>query len=191
MTNRQIPELNYLLAKVEKKYGQSIKTTTDFEALSVVIERDTGELLSASTLKRLWGYVSLNPAPRASTLDILSRYLDWKNFEEFRVWLKTTPDFESTFFTTQIINVSDLKSGSRVLIGWNPNRLVELEYHGGHRFTVISNENSQLQKDDEFELTSLMLGYPLYISRILRNGEYTPAYVAGKIEGLNLLKIVK
>lgn len=191
MTNRQIPELNYLLAKVEKKYGQSIKTTTDFEALSVVIERDTGELLSASTLKRLWGYVSLNPAPRVSTLDILSRYLDWKNFEEFRVWLKTTPDFESTFFTTQIINVSDLKSGSRVLIGWNPNRLVELEYHGGHRFTVISNENSQLQKDDEFELTSLMLGYPLYISRILRNGEYTPAYVAGKIEGLNLLKIVK
>lgn len=191
MTNRQIPELNYLLAKVEKKYGQSIKTTTDFEALSVVIERDTGELLSASTLKRLWGYVSLNPAPRVSTLDILSRYLDWNNFEEFRAWLKTTPDFESTFFTTQIINVSDLKSGSRVLIGWNPNRLVELEYHGGHRFTVISNENSQLQKDDEFELTSLMLGYPMYISRILRNGEYTPAYVAGKIEGLNLLKIVK
>lgn len=191
MPNRQIPELNYLLAKVEKKYGRPIKTTTDFEALSVVIERDTGELLSASTLKRLWGYVSLNPAPRASTLDILSRYLDWKNFEEFRAWLKTTPDFESTFFTTQIINVSDLKPGSRVLIGWNPNRLVELEYHGGHRFTVISNENSQLQKDDEFELTSLMLGYPLYISRILRNGEYTPAYVAGKIEGLNLLKIVK
>lgn len=191
MTNRQIPELNYLLAKVEKKYGRPIKTSTDFEALSVVIERDTGELLSASTLKRLWGYVSLNPAPRVSTLDILSRYLDWKNFEEFRSWLKTTPDFESTFFTTQIINVSDLKPGSRVLIGWNPNRLVELEYHGGHRFTVISNENSQLQKDDEFELTSLMLGYPLYISRILRNGEYTPAYVAGKIEGLNLLKIVK
>lgn len=191
MPNRQIPELNYLLTEVEKKYGRPIKTTTDFEALSVVIEHDTSELLSASTLKRLWGYVSLNPAPRVSTLDILSRYLGWKNFEEFRTWLKTTPDFESAFFTTQIINVSDLEQGSRIMIGWNPNRLVELEYLGEHRFTVISNENSQLLKGDEFELTSLMLGYPLYISRIFRSGEYTPSYVAGKIEGLNLLKIVK
>lgn len=191
MPNKQIPELNYLLTEVEKKYGRPIKTTTDFEALSVVIEHDTGDLLSASTLKRLWGYVSLKPDPRISTLDILSRYLGWKNFEEFRMWLKTTPDFESAFFTAKIINVSDLAQGTRIIIGWNPNRVVELEYLGEHRFTVISNENSQLRKDDEFELTSLMLDYPLFISRIFRNGEYTPSYVAGKIEGLNLLKIVK
>ena len=72
--SKNIPELTFLLAEVEKKYNRRIATTTDFESLSVVIEHTTGELLSSSTLKRLWGYVSLNPTPRISTLDILSRF---------------------------------------------------------------------------------------------------------------------
>ena len=71
--SKNIPELTFLLSEVEKKYNRRIATTTDFESLSVVIEHTTGELLSSSTLKRLWGYVSLNPTPRISTLDILSR----------------------------------------------------------------------------------------------------------------------
>ena len=36
-----------------------------------------------------------------------------------------------------------------------------------------------------------MLGYPLYVSRILREGEYTQAYVAGRNGGLNLLEVVE
>ena len=64
--NRQIPELMYLLRRVEEKYGRSINTSTDFEALSVTIEREIGEFVSSSTLKRLWGYVSLHPAPRVT-----------------------------------------------------------------------------------------------------------------------------
>ena len=70
-----MPELAYLLEEVEKKYGRRIATTTDFEALSVVIEHQVGEMLSSSTLKRLWGYVSLSPTPRVATLDILSRFV--------------------------------------------------------------------------------------------------------------------
>ena len=70
-----IPELNYLLTQVEKHYGRRVATATDFEALSVFIEHETGELLSASTLKRLWGYVSSRPSPRKDTLDILCRFI--------------------------------------------------------------------------------------------------------------------
>ena len=53
-----VPELNYLLAEVEKRYGRRLSTSADFEALSVVVEHESGELISASTLKRLWGYVT-------------------------------------------------------------------------------------------------------------------------------------
>ena len=67
MSNCNIPELTYLLSEVERKYNRRIATTNDFESLSVVIEHYTGELLSASTLKRLWGYVSLNPTPRVAS----------------------------------------------------------------------------------------------------------------------------
>lgn len=38
MAETKIPELNYLLKKVEQRYGRRISTSTDFEALSVVID---------------------------------------------------------------------------------------------------------------------------------------------------------
>ena len=55
MTGKEIPELKFLLAEVGKIYGRGIKTTTDFEALSVVIEHSINERISATTLKRMWG----------------------------------------------------------------------------------------------------------------------------------------
>ena len=55
MTQSIIPELNYLLRQVEKKLGRDLCTSSDFEALSIIIEKENGELLSSSTLKRLDG----------------------------------------------------------------------------------------------------------------------------------------
>lgn len=187
--SRQIPELSYLLKEVERVYGRTIRTTNDFEALSILIERETESIISSSTLKRLWGYVSLNPTPRHSTLDILSRYVGKRDFRAFCDSLKKSPEFESMFFTAKTISVHDLKAGSEVTIGWNPNRLVTLSYLGSYLFEVKQSLNSKLEEGDRFELVNIMLGYPLYISRILRHGEYTPAFVAGRIEGLSLLKV--
>lgn len=184
-----MPELAYLLEEVEKKYGRRIATTTDFESLSVVIEHQIGELLSSSTLKRLWGYVSLNPTPRVATLDILSRFVGQKNFKAFCESLKDSKAFVSTFFTAKYQTVAELASGVSVTVGWAPNRLVRLNYLGDFQFEVVSSENSQLLQGDRFELSEIIVGYPLYISRILRDGEYTPSYVAGQQGGINLLKV--
>ena len=186
---RDMPELAYLLDEVEQKYGRRIATTTDFESLSVVIEHQIGEMLSSSTLKRLWGYVSLNPTPRIATLDILSRYIGHKNFKAFCESLKESKAFVSTFFTSKYQTVSELTPGVIVTIGWAPNRVVNLNYLGGFQFEVLSSENSQLLPGDRFELSEIIVGYPLYISRILRNGEYTPSYVAGRQRGISLMKV--
>ena len=189
MAKKHIPELAYLLTEVEKKYGRRIATTTDFESLSVVIEHQIGELISASTLKRLWGYVTLNPTPRLATLDVLSRYIGHKNFKVFCESLKDTQMFTSTFFTSKCQTVAELPQGAKVTLGWAPNRLVVLEYLGAFQFEVKSSKNSQLLPGDRFELSEIIVGYPLYISRILRDGKYTPSYVAGQIDGINLLKV--
>lgn len=184
-----MPELAYLLDEVEQKYGRRIATTTDFESLSVVIEHQIGEMLSSSTLKRLWGYVSLNPTPRIATLDILSRYIGHKNFKAFCESLKESKAFVSTFFTSKYQTVSELTPGVIVTIGWAPNRVVNLNYLGEFQFEVLSSENSQLLPGDRFELSEIIVGYPLYISRILRDGEYTPSYVAGRQRGISLMKV--
>ena len=184
-----MPELAYLLTEVENKYGRRIATTTDFESLSFVIEHQIGEQISSSTLKRLWGYVSLNPTPRIATLDVLSRYVGFRDFKGFCTSLKDSQAFTSTFFSSKCQTVAELAQGATVQIGWAPNRLVKLNYLGDFQFEVISSENSQLREGDRFELSEIIVGYPLYISRILRNGVYTPSYVAGQIDGINLLKV--
>ena len=192
MTQRkEIPELQYLLELVEKQYGRKLSTTTDFESLSVIIEKTTGELLSSSTLKRLYGYVSLNTVPRKTTLDILSRFIGNRDYETFRISLSNDPQFSSRFFSAKTVTTSELKAGDRLRIGWPAKRIVTLNYLGDDLFEVETSVNASLVKGDRFRQVSFMKGYPLYLSRILRDGDYTPAYVAGMNSGLNLIEIVK
>ena len=186
---KPIPELNYLLTQVEKHYGRRVATTTDFEALSVVIERETGELLSSSTLKRLWGYVTSHPMPRLSTLDILSRFVGFRDFRLFCESLKSDAAFSSNFLTVQSVFSADLKPGDILTIGWNPDRLVKLRYEGNNQYAVTESMNAKLMAGNRFELAHLMKGYPLYIPRILRDNAYTSAYIAGTDGGLTLLRV--
>ena len=171
---QQIPELNYLLTQVEKQYGRRVATSTDFEALSVFIEHETGELLSASTLKRMWGYVSSHPSPRKDTLDILCRFIGHRDFRTFCDSLKTTEAFASNFLTEKVVYSSELQPGVRLRIGWNPNRLVTLKHLGGGAFEVVASENSKLLPGDRFEVSHLTKGYPLFIPRIFRAGGIHP-----------------
>lgn len=183
-----VPELNYLLAEVEKRYGRRLSTSADFEALSVVVEHECGELISSSTLKRLWGYVTLKP--RISTLNVLSRYVGKRDFSAFKQGILNDEHYVSHFFSVKKVCSSDLKIGAEVLIGWAPNRLVTLRYDGDGNYTVIKSENSKLLEGDKFQAEFFMIGYPLYIPRLLRNGEYTLSYIAGTQEGLNRADVI-
>ena len=183
-----IPELSFLLKSVEKVYGRRVATTTDFESLSVVIEHEIGELLSASTLKRLWGYVGDRRVPRADTLDILSKYCGKEDFREFCAWLKEDSGVDSEFISSRFIRSCDLEAGDNLALGWAPDRLVRVAYLGGERFRVTSSGKSKLKDGDEFEVDAFMLGFPLYIAAIYRDGQVLPAYVAGRVHGLSVLE---
>lgn len=185
----QIPEVVRLREDTEKKYGRAVHTSTDFESLSVVIERDTGEYISASTLKRLWGYVTSHPLPRIATLDVLARFVGTGSFLDYRQKLLEDPSFESAFFTTKFISTESLRPEDTVTIGWSPNRLVTLRYLGDSRFRVLKSENARLMAGDEFFVSQFMLGQPIILDRILREGAFTPSYVAGKKSGINYLEV--
>ena len=186
-----IPELAELLSRVEEKFGHRLSTTTDFELLSFVMEREIGELISASTLKRLWGYVSYSSTPRIATLDTLSRYLGDKNFKAFCKVLKDSGAVVSSFFTSKTVEAASLVEGTGILIGWAPNRLVHLRFLGGTTFEVESAENAKLRPGDRFEASEFILGAPLFISSVRRSdGTVTPSYVAAKAEGLNVLEVL-
>lgn len=175
---------------VEKRFERRPATSTHFIALSYAIESATGEHLSASTLKRLWGYVSSTPAPRISTLDVLSAYVGQRSFRSFCDSLRAGKEDSSAFFQTSYLISEELTQGTLVELGWEPDRLVRVEYLGGQNFRVIESRNSKLQKGDVFEASSLMTGYPLCLSGVLRDGKLTSPFIGGKKGGLTIVRIV-
>ncbi|MBR5036428.1 MAG: hypothetical protein IKX69_04500 [Prevotella sp.] len=73
-----------LRKEVERVLGRTLKTPKDFNALSQSVFEKTHEQVSASTLKRFWGYQhDAGNEPRKSTLDILARFVDYPDFAAF------------------------------------------------------------------------------------------------------------
>lgn len=183
------PEIKVLLMKVESRFGQ-IRTSVDYQHLSEDIEKNTSEIISESTLKRLWGYVAYDSKPRMSSLDVLSRYVGYPTFSDFCESVHGDPQFVSGFLTSIRILSDELVPGEKIIIGWNPDRIVELTYYGNNRYVVQSSENASLRPGDSFTMQIFVKGFPMYIPHIIRNGRETPLYVAGYKDGLTIVRKV-
>ena len=148
------PEIIELLASAESKYGRRLATTNDFEKFSQLLFSQSNQQLSASTLKRLWGYVNYPHTPRPHTLDTLAQFVGYKNFGAFCEELRHTPAYNSFF-------------------------------------EVKESLNSKIQKGDKFETSCFMMGQPLLLPYILRNGKATLPFVAGQKGGLTILNLLQ
>lgn len=184
------PEIEELKNLVEQKYGKVLGTSTDFEEFSLHLQRTSCITISPSTLKRLWGYVGDSHKPRTITLDLLSQYIEHKNFYAFTVWLKTSTKYNSSFFNASQVVSNEIKPDTHVVIGWSPNRLIDLRYLGDSRYEVVSSENSKLHVGDKFVTGCFIKEQPLYIPYIDRNRERTAPFVAGRNGGLTVINVV-
>ncbi|MBQ9667829.1 MAG: hypothetical protein IJV45_03655 [Prevotella sp.] len=69
---------------VEAAAGREMRTPKDFDFLSECIFDKQHRQISATTLKRIWGYVNANDAmPRKSTLDILAQFVGSEGWDDF------------------------------------------------------------------------------------------------------------
>ena len=178
-------ELQFLIDETARRFGGRLETTTDFDALSESIETATRERISASTLKRIWGYVSKHPRPRTATLDILSRYAGRRDFRSLCQEIQLT----SGFLSAEKIESASLAPDTMVILRWLPDRYIKLKYEGANKYKVLDGGSSKLQAGDTFEALSFLKGHPLYLNRILRGDEVLPPYVAGRSAGLQSLEM--
>lgn len=75
------------LQEIETKlnWGSSLNWHNNvFTELSETIQKETGVLLSVTTLKRIWGKVNYDNAPSISTLNTLSQFIGYKNWRDFK-----------------------------------------------------------------------------------------------------------
>jgi len=75
--------INYLKEEIQLKFGSEVAYAKDCQILSRQILEITKRQLSESTLKRFFGVVESPFSPSKFTLDTLSVYLDFTNWQDF------------------------------------------------------------------------------------------------------------
>jgi len=75
--------VSLLKNEIQSKFGRSISYANDCEELSELIKNQTNRQVSSSTLKRLFGIIKSSFDVSLYTLDTLSIFLEFKNWQAF------------------------------------------------------------------------------------------------------------
>ena len=178
------PEIIALRKDIEQRIGQSLQTPNDFQLLIQHIWNEQHTVLSLSTIKRLWGYVDSNSRPRLSTLNTLSQFLGYTDWNAYLAALEQRSENESDLFIGDGIRVTDLEPETLIEVSWLPNRQCIFRYLGSNRFEVIESIHAKLQVGDTFEAIAFIIGKPMYLDNLRLQDGTTTSYVAGKKNGI-------
>ncbi|WP_321280672.1 NACHT domain-containing protein [Marinifilum fragile] len=75
--------IEQLKSEILKKFGEDLVYTKDCKFLADTICEETGSRISTTTIRRLFGFLKSTTTPAKYTLNILSGYLGYQNWEHF------------------------------------------------------------------------------------------------------------
>lgn len=176
---------------IEKALGKDICTPKDFDMLRDSIYKRLHILVSATTLKRIWGYLNEDVQTRQSSFDILAQFIGYPNYKDYidkhTTWKE---ELQSSPVLSRKLNVlEDLKTGDRLRIIWQPDRQCDVIYLGKLTFRVLSSYNTRILQDDTFCCGLFIEGEPLYIDNLIQGKRPPIAYVCGKKSGIRYEKL--
>lgn len=188
--NQQVKELR---EEVEKIVGK-ISGHNKFIELTSLIEDKCKEHISITTLERLWGYSTRNANNISERiLDIIAEFVDAKDWHHFCHTPRNNKESE-LFRNDSIINCNKLEKGTRLRLGWMPDRICEIEYLGNNRFIATRTENSSIKPGDSFSCLQIQKGRELYMDYFAHSGETgtdsNVRYVVGQINGLSIVEYI-
>lgn len=182
------PEIIALRKDIEQHIGRSLQSPSDFEYLIDRIWQKQHQVFSLSTIKRLWGYVSSNGQPRLSTLNTLSRFLGYDDWNAYLTALEQRTENESDIFKGEGICTADLSVNDLIHVSWLPNRQCTFRYLGNNRFEVTESIHAKLRIGDTFDAIAFIIGKPMYLDNLKRQDETTTSYIAGKKNGITSVR---
>ena len=191
--SRSTKELDNLRDDIRKQAGFQNKalSPSDFNRLQQDIKAKLPQsALNAKTLKRFFGYdqMDVDSSVRLYTLDVLSQYVGYVNWNGYLEHLHLKEGAGSGDFKGKEINADSLQVGDLLQIAWQPDRKSTLKYLGGQRFEIIETENSKWQVGDQFQCQHFINGKPLYVDNLIdKDGVLKSAmYVVGERGGVIL-----
>lgn len=178
-------DIDKLRDLIERTAERRMRTPKDFDFLSQSIYERTKQVVSASTLKRFFGYLSQSGRQSRYTLDVLCQYvgyMDWNTFEQQE---QGGAVIESNPLLCNRLYAADLWHGEEVRVVWKPNRECTFRYLGDDSFTVVSSLNSKLAEGATFKCHLFIEDEPLYLTELLMPNTTKPLdYVCGRANGI-------
>lgn len=134
--------VEHCLLQIEAKLGwgsAKLWHNDVFNELSEIIHKQTNVLLSATTLKRVWGKVNYNSAPSISTLNTLAQFAGYNNWRDFRS--NATPEKRSLIARKVIPNLGIIMTSAAIMT------LVFVSF-----YSMIGSENGQAAITDHSKI---------------------------------------
>lgn len=181
----KLKALESLVQICNSNIGYVPSTPAEFNDLSTRIFNKTKSRISISSIKRIWGYVRYENFPSRTTLNILSRFNGFKDWDSFQKEINFDPkDGSSGFMDGSLVNANALQIGDQICVKWDPEKECILEYISYLRFKVLESKNIKLLPGDTCTINSICIGLPLFVSNIQRDGLIIPAYIGAKSGGI-------
>ncbi len=180
-----IENLKRLKKEVEARISFPLNAPDDYSRLSDMLKEKSCGSVSATTLKRIWGYISDTGAdyrPNAYTVTALCHLIGFKNIKDF---CASESSIQSRDYSGEYIESQKLPIGAEIELRWQPNRICVLRHENSTLFKVISVENSTtLRAGDIVECGCFTQHAPVYFPRVFREGTTPSTCMAGGVSGI-------
>lgn len=171
--------------KIEAKFGERIRYSRQCEFLAEKITSECKCNISASTLRRLFGFAKSKKQPRVYTLDILANYIGHSTWDELLLSLNGKVSVSKEI---KELKPTNLKRGQKFELTYKPDTELQLEYMGRYEFKILSARNSRLKSGDIFKTSIIVLHHPLFILDIEGSPGKEGRLVEAKISGITSIK---
>ena len=178
--------IDTLKGDVEERTGK-LYSHGDFTRLSEMIYEKSKEMISPTTLKRLWGYLKQeSPTPQTRTLNVLAAFVGFTDWQQYCNYQEHKNNYSSEFVKHHTQHCFLMQSGEKIQISWYPKREVVLRHEGdGDLFTVVSSVNSKLEPGMTLHCETFTAKEPLLLKNV-KGGSLTEScdYICGKVGGI-------
>ena len=182
---QQIETCEQLRSDIETALKKKLQTPKDFEFLRERLYARLHMLVSRTTLMRFWGYINEDVSPRKATLDILTQFLGYQDWDGYcQNSLLPKEQQSSPIMSRRLSVANELNKGERLRLTWQPDRVCDIEHLGDLQFRVTASENTRLKAGDTFECSLIIEGEPLYLDHLKQTGQQSISYVCGKLSGV-------
>lgn len=170
---------------VEKSVNRKMVTRTDFDFLAEHIRSHVHCSVSATTLKRVYGYINDvgGYTPGRYTVCAMAKLLGYNDFEDF-VASAPKEDIQSVEYEGDVIRSSDLPAGTCIEVTWSPGRKCVLKHVADDRWIVKESVNAKLHESQLIACSQFRLHAPLFINYLSDNGTPLKSYIAGARTGI-------